>query len=80
MSKGRSIDGACLRKIAHPTWDEAEAAATNLNQGELRTIVNLLLAYRCHFDATHWHVGHVPWKELRTSFMPGLRRFGAGPC
>lgn len=68
MLQGAAVSGIatrCLRKIAYPTWEEADADASRINQQELRGIGELLIPYRCHYTPDHWHNGHVPWRNLR---------------
>jgi hypothetical protein len=59
-SKPRDEDehNACLRKIAYPTWDEAEAVCLRLlfEDGQDRR------AYRCDYG-DHWHTSR--FKGLR---------------
>ena len=78
MLRSRGIDGSCLRKGCHATFEEADAVARRINQEELAGLTALLIPYRCHFDPAHWHIGHVPWRSLHEhSGEPAMQRIGS---
>jgi len=51
---GHALD-QCLRKVAYPTWKEANANAVQLHERHPEN--GLCHAYVCHFNRKHWHIG-----------------------
>lgn len=46
---------SCAKKIPYPNWQEAEEVCLKvMDEGERE----LVLAYKCKYQANHWHVGH----------------------
>lgn len=71
-----SEDRACLGKIWHRTWAEAEAEVQRIIAGNIATGRTSfgLGAYRCEYCG-NWHVGHGRGPiDIPTYHGPGFRK------